>query len=137
MCLKKNNILFIFTIIFFFIVFLITNKKNTPPYDFVSESLIIGRLLESERSSLFSYSGLTGVIAQSDEDYYKNALLQFELLENKDLNNLFFFTYNSQPGFQAFLYASFNKISPFNIKTNINILQKITMLLNSIIFLYF
>lgn len=81
--LKKHGFLLISIIVLF--SFFKTETKEGIPYDYVSESLIIGRMMESERSGIVSYSGLPGVLTNhsNDEDFKQNAITQFHLLENK------------------------------------------------------
>lgn len=133
--LKKHGFLLISIIVLF--SFFKTETKEGIPYDYVSESLIIGRMMESERSGIVSYSGLPGVLTNhsNDEDFKQNAITQFHLLENKSDRKKFsdFKTYNSQTGGQGILYSAFHKFSPFDLKTNIKILKNFTFLLNAII----
>ena len=136
----KKYWLYFFSIIILFCFF----KNNTDvgiPYDYVTESLIIGRLMESERAGILSYSGLTGMLKSDpkDEEFKKNSINQFKLLKNKSEREKYkaYYTYNSQTGGQGMVYASFNKISPFNLATNIEILKNFTLLLNSFVFSIF
>ncbi|MQP51417.1 MULTISPECIES: hypothetical protein [unclassified Flavobacterium] len=136
---KTNWLCFFSTIILF--CFFKSNVKDGIPYDYVSESLIVGRLMESERSGILSYSGLSGLLKSSstDEEFKQNSINQFKLLKNKSDRDNYkaFYAYNSQTGGQGMLYSVFNKISPFDLVTNIEILKNFTLLLNAFIFSIF
>lgn len=137
--LKKYWLCFFSTIILF--SFFKLNTTKGIPYDYVSESLIVGRLMESERSDILSYSGLPGMLKTSvkDEEFKQNSINQFKLLENNSEREKHkaFYTYNSQTGGQGIVYATFNKISPFDLITDIEILKNFTLLLNAFIFSVF
>lgn len=137
--LKKYWLHLISILILFF--FFKVNSENELPYDYISESLIVGRILESEKSGIFSYSGLPGMITDSSntEDFKKNAINQFHLLVNSNEAEKFkiYKTYNSQTGGQGIIYATFNKISPFSLTTNITILKNITLIINALMFSIF
>ncbi|WP_035676657.1 hypothetical protein [Flavobacterium limnosediminis] len=140
MILLKNYWPYLFTVIILFCFFK-NNTKDGIPYDYVSESLVVGRMMESERTGLLSYSGLPGMMTDlsNDEGFKLNSLKQYYLLENTDKRKNFkdFQTYNSQTGGQGLLYSTFNKISPFNLITNIEILKNFTLLINAIMFSIF
>lgn len=133
----KNYWLYFFSTIILFCFFK-SNIKDDIPYDYVSESLIAGRLMESERSGLFSYSCLTGMLKKrsSDKEFKQNAINQFNLLKNPSKRENFkaFYVYKSQTGGQGIVYSIFNKVSPFDLIINIEILKSITLLLNAFIF---
>lgn len=124
-----------------FFYFLFQSQKENLPYDTVSESLVVGRMLESERSGIFSYAGLTGMLSNhsNDDNYKENSVLQFDLIEdlNKRESYAGFTTYDSQTGGQGMLYSLFNNLSPYDLTTNISILQTITLFINSVIFAIF
>ena len=137
--LKKYWLYFFSTITLF--CFFKYNTEDGIPNDYVSESLMVGRLMESERSGILSYSGLPGMLKTDleDEEFKQNSIIQFKLLENKSERDNYkaFYTYNSQTGGQGIAYATFNKISPFDLVTNIEILKNLTLLLNAFIFSIF
>ena len=106
--LKKYWLCFFSTIILF--SFFKLNTTKGIPYDYVSESLIVGRLMESERSDILSYSGLPGMLKTSvkDEEFKQNSINQFKLLETNSEREKHkpFYSYNSQTGGQGIVYAT-------------------------------
>jgi hypothetical protein len=125
---------------FFIFLFLFLSFYNNRLYiqnDKISEALVVGRLIESERNGIFSHSGLTGYVTDSIhfDDYNYNAKLQFEILNKskKSDSYLAFKSYDSHNGGQAIIYSILNKISPFNLETNIRLFKLLNIALLSLI----
>lgn len=136
----RKNWFFLFTTILLFVVFKSNTQKGIPE-DYVSESLVMGRLMESERSGVLSYSGLVGLLTDhsDDDNFKKNSLTQFYLVEHPAEREKFsdFKTYHSQTGGQSILYSIFCKISPYDLQTDIKIVKNIVLLLITIVFSIF
>ncbi|MDR3272305.1 MAG: hypothetical protein LBT29_02315 [Flavobacteriaceae bacterium] len=111
-------------------------------FDDGSESLVIGRLLESEKTGILSYGGFTGRLVPDDSPAFlesNNSINQYQLFLNdkKSFSDYRYITYNSQSGGQALLYSSIDKISPFSNEINLNIFRGINAILSAFVFLLF
>ena len=137
----KSCSFYLLVLITLFLMFRHQTHKEGLPYDVVSESLIIGRLMESERSGIGSHSGLTGMLSDhsDDDDYMRNSFLQFELLKHPEKRNRYtgYTTYDSQPGGQGMIFSIFHTLSPHNLGDDILLMKNIALFINSCIFTIF
>jgi len=137
----KNYSFYFLVFITLFLMFRHQTHKEGLPYDVVSESLIIGRLMETERSGAGSHSGLTGMLSDhsDDDDYMRNSFLQFELLKHPEKRNRYngYTTYDSQPGGQGMLFSALHTLSSRNLEEDILLMKNIVLFINSCIFTVF
>lgn len=137
----KNGSFYLLVFISLFLMFRYQAHRENLPYDVVSESLIIGRLMESERSGIGSHSGLTGMLSDysDDDDYVRNAYLQFDLLKHPEKRHSYtgFTTYDSQPGGQGMLFSALHTLSAHNLEEDIFLMKNIILFSNCCIFTLF
>lgn len=137
-----NIIFFVFSVLLLFLgfyknIYNVSQDKRFKEFQKDSESLVIGRLIVSEKESIFYKGGLTGRIYDVPEGENKN-LYQYKIYTNQlefDINQ--FQTYNSQTGGQAIFYAVFDKLFSLENNLNLEIFWIITSLLTATIFSLF
>ncbi|WP_144029040.1 hypothetical protein [Paenibacillus rigui] len=102
-----------------------------------SESLVIGKMVKSEREGIFSSSGLMGTFNNIPSGGNDKFLDQYKLL-NGELNGGKYERYTSQIGLQGITFSIVDKILPFKKKQDlINSLKFVNSLIFSLILTLF
>lgn len=139
--LNLSTFYFIFCCSIITICFFYITPKSGVYIDRSSESLIIGRLIESEKNGVLSHGGLTGrlIPENTDRDSQSYRTLQYDLAQKqeKNIDHFVFTTYDSQSGIQAWLYAYFNTLTPQDLFYDIPILRFINCLFIAFILTFF
>lgn len=134
--MKTKFIFLLFTIVFFcnsqFNLFhLIPKERFEYSKVEVSETLIVGKLLNSKEGSIFEDGGFTGIF-YVDKDFSSKSLAgkksYAKYIHNEKPKKYLYWAYKSQIGGQAILYSLFDKI--FGLDNDVNIF--IFRMLNSL-----
>lgn len=103
--------------------------KKFSNLDKFSESCVLGRLVQSRQSGIFSEAALMGM---GDTEYFKieesNIDYQYDTYLNEGSFGTYI-TYRSQIGFQATLFSLLDRISPFSPGINLRLFKGINSLL--------
>jgi len=100
------------------------------------EGYVIGRLSVAERQGIFYGGGLTGIFRDTPDE--NNVYYQYDIYVKKlDVKNFRFYTYYSQTGGQAILFALFDKLFDLNNLLNLRIFWALTSLMTAIAFSFF
>lgn len=98
----------------------------------VSEVLVVGRLVKSRQDGAFSAGGLLGLGDVSDYSVESKVIKNQYNKYYKDQNFSQFWTYDSNPGFQAVTFSIFDALTDFAPMTNITIFRMSVSLFLSI-----
>ncbi|MFV0183306.1 hypothetical protein OBK25_01030 [Empedobacter falsenii] len=137
----KNLYFFILSVLYLTFTFYTFQPSKDFYFDRTSESLIIGRIIQSEKSGVFSYGGLTGRnipfnVVNEKYDYKSE---QYDIIQGERKVDDFpiYSTYNSQSGFQGWLYSLINYISPLDYMDNIEICILLICVFSAIVYSLF
>jgi hypothetical protein len=143
--MKKKFIYLLFTVAFFLstqfnLFHLIPKEKFEYSKLEESETLVIGKLLNSQNGSIFDDGGFTGTYHYEKIDSGRGVdgrKSYAKYINNEIPEKKYFDTYKSQIGGQAILYSIFDKIFRLDNKTNILIFRMFNSLALSIALTYF
>jgi hypothetical protein len=96
----------------------------------VSESLVVGRLVETQRNGLFSEGGFLGFVHQegdSTEDFHKQYRIY---LENLDYKN--YHVYRTITGFNGFVFGLIDEATDFSNRFNLALFRFINSALAAV-----
>jgi len=100
--------------------------------DKFSESLIIGRLVQTRQSGIFSKAGLIGMGDTDIQNYDEsNVDYQYDAYLNERKFSTYF-GYRSQIGVQGMLLGLFDRTSPFSPSINLRLFRGLTSLLTAL-----
>lgn len=130
-----------FTFLLFIILFFCNSQFNLfhfiPKERFeyskieVSETLIIGKLLNSQQGGIFADGGFTGIFfpdANLSSRFSAGKKSYIKYLNNERPKKYYYWAYKSQIGGQAILYSVFDKIFGLDNKVNILIFRVLNSL---------
>ncbi|MCW3161009.1 hypothetical protein [Chryseobacterium oryctis] len=143
--MKHKLIFFVFAILFFCNIqfnsfHLIPKERFEYSLVEVSETLIIGKLLNSRQEGIFADGGFTGVF-YVDEDFSNRSVAgkksYAKYINNERPKKYAYWAYKSQIGGQAILYSIFDKTFGLDNKTNITIFRVANSILLSVLLTLF
>ncbi|KPH12133.1 hypothetical protein AMQ68_22665 [Chryseobacterium sp. ERMR1:04] len=130
-----------FTFLLFIILFFCNSQFNLfhfiPKERFeyskieVSETLVIGKLLNSQQGGVFADGGFTGIFfpdANLSSRFSAGKKSYIKYLNNERPKKYYYWAYKSQIGGQAILYSVFDKIFGLDNKVNILIFRVLNSL---------
>ncbi|PKF76229.1 hypothetical protein [Chryseobacterium sp. PMSZPI] len=143
--MKDKLIFFVFTVLFFcntqFNIFhLIPKERFEYSKVEVSETLVIGKLLNSEQGSIFEDGGFTGIFYVDSDFSSKNAggkKSYEQYINNEKPKKYAYWAYKTQIGGQAILYSLFDKAFGLDNMVNITIFRMLNSLSLSILLTLF
>ncbi|KMQ65890.1 hypothetical protein ACM39_15805 [Chryseobacterium sp. FH2] len=106
----------------------------------VSETLVIGKLLNSQQGGIFEDGGFTGVF-YVDRDFSNRGIAgrksYAKYINNEHPRKYYYWAYKSQIGGQAILYSVFDKIFNLDNKVSITIFRMLNSLALSVLLTLF
>lgn len=143
--MKDKLIFFVFTVLFFcntqFNIFHFIPKER---FEYskveVSETLVIGKLLNSEQAGIFADGGFTGIF-YTDKDFSNKGVAgkksYAKYINNERPEKYLYWAYKSQIGGQAILYSLFDKAFGLDNMVNITIFRMLNSLMLSVLLTLF
>ncbi|SHM51870.1 hypothetical protein [Chryseobacterium polytrichastri] len=133
----KNKFIFLLFIVLFFCNSQFNLFHFIPQERFeyskleVSETLIIGKLLNSQQGGIFEDGGFTGIYftdADISSRFSSGKKSYIKYINNEHPKKYYYWAYKSQIGGQAILYSAFDKIFGLDNKVNILIFRMLNSL---------
>ena len=151
--LHKINKQLIFLLISFTVLFLsyglnlwgVVDKQAFHYFDRPDESMVVGRLDQSAKEGIFSYSGFPGAahlyptedIPENAGNYDKNILLIYDNYLNDQPSSGDYMIYMSQTGGQGIMYSMLQEILPVKNSLKLQIFRGINAMLVALCFTLF
>lgn len=143
---KNNPVIFVFLILFVTLIFIpgfFENRwKVVETEEYIQwqggwESLIVARLVKSRQDGMFSAGGLSGIGDVTEWDLGKKTVNhQYEVYKDEGKFETYL-VYKSFPGFQGFLFSSFDAMTDLPSGLNIKLFRGVVAVISSMVLAFF